>query len=365
MNSHLEEFSVKRLTVLALAIAVACSPDQSKTSDTAAASANRSGSVDLTGAGATFPYPLYSKWFADYATKTGVKINYQSIGSGGGIRQLSEGTVDFGASDSPMKDEDIAKAKGPILHIPTVLGAVAVTYNLPALTTPLKLTGDALSDIFAGKITKWNDPRIVASNAGVRLPATDVLVVHRTDGSGTTYVFTDYLTSASKTWAAGPGKGKEVAWPVGLGGKGNEGVAGQVKQTPGAIGYVELAYAKQNQLPFALIRNSAGNFIAPSADGATAAAAGIADKLPANTDYRLSIVNAPGAQAYPISSFTWILVYRQQTDPAKGKKLVDFLRWALTEGEKQATALDYAPLPATMASQLLARLDSIGSGAAP
>jgi phosphate transport system substrate-binding protein len=365
MNSLLEELSVKRFTVIALAVAVACSADKSKPADSGTASTERSGSVDLTGAGATFPYPLYSKWFADYATKTGVKINYQSIGSGGGIRQLSDATVDFGASDSPMKDDEMAKAKGPILHIPTVLGAVAVTYNLPEITAPLRLTGDALSDIFAGKITKWNDPRIAASNAGLKLPATDVLVVHRTDGSGTTYVFTDYLTSASKAWAAGPGKGKEVAWPVGLGGKGNEGVAGQVKQTPGAIGYVELAYAKQNKLPFALIRNSAGNFIAPSADGATAAAAGIADKLPANTDYRLSIVNAPGAQAYPISSFTWILVYRQQTDAAKGKKLVDFLRWALTEGEKQATALDYAPLPQSMATQLLARLDSIGSGAAP
>jgi phosphate transport system substrate-binding protein len=365
MHSLLEELSVKRFTVIALAVAVACSADKSKPADSATASSERSGSVDLTGAGATFPYPLYSKWFADYAAKTGIKINYQSIGSGGGIRQLSDATVDFGASDSPMKDDEIAKAKGPILHIPMVLGAVAVTYNLPGITAPLKLTGDALSDIFAGKITKWNDPRIAASNAGVKLPATDVLVVHRTDGSGTTYVFTDYLTSASKAWAAGPGKGKEVAWPVGLGGKGNEGVAGQVKQTPGAIGYVELAYAKQNKLPFALIRNSAGNFIAPSADGATAAAAGIAENLPANTDYRLSIVNAPGAQAYPISSFTWILVYRQQTDPAKGKKLVDFLRWALTEGEKQATALDYAPLPQSMATQLLARLDSINTGAAP
>ena len=357
---------MKRLTVVALAVAVACSPDnQAKTSDTGAASTQRSGSVDLTGAGATFPYPLYSKWFSDYAAKTGIRINYQSIGSGGGIRQLSEGTVDFGASDSPMKDDEIAKAKGPVMHIPTVLGAVAVTYNLPGVAGSLKLTGDALSDIFAGKITKWNDSRIAATNTGVKLPSSDVLVVHRTDGSGTTYVFTDYLTSVSKTWAAGPGKGKEVAWPVGLGGKGNEAVSGQVKQTPGAIGYVELAYAKQNNLPVALIRNSSGNFVAPSADGATAAAAGIADKLPPNTDYRLSIVNAPGAQAYPISSFTWILVYRDQSDAAKGKKLVDFLRWALTDGEKQATRLDYAPLPAAMTTRLLARLDSIKAGTTP
>jgi phosphate transport system substrate-binding protein len=309
---------------------------------------------------------LYSKWFDEYAAKSGVKINYQSIGSGGGIRQISEGTVDFGATDSPMKDDELAKAKGgPILHIPTVLGAVAVIYTLPGITTPLKLSGDVLADIFAGKITKWNDPRIVALNAGVKLPATDILVVHRTEASGTTFVFTDYLTSVSKTWAASPGKGKDVAWPVGLGGKGNEGVAGQVKQTPGAIGYVELAYAKQNNLPFAVIKNSAGNFVAPSPDGATAAAAGVAAKLPPNTDYRLSIVNAPGAQAYPISSFTWLLVYKQQRDPVKGKKLVDFLRWALSDGEKEATTLDYAPLPASMATQLKARIDSIKVGSTP
>jgi len=297
-----------------------------------------------------------------YAEKTGVRINYQSIGSGGGIRQLSEGTVDFGASDSPMKDEEIAKAKGPVLHIPTVLGAVAVTYNLPGVTAQLKLTGQVLADVFAGNIKKWNDPRISVLNSGVKLPATDVLIVHRSDGSGTTYVFTDYLTTVSKSWATGPGRGKEVPWPVGLGGKGSDGVAGQVKLTPGAVGYVELAYAKQNNLPFAAIQNAAGKFVVPSPAGATAAAAAVAAKLPANTDYRLSIVNASGADAYPISSFTWILVYQQQTDGVKGKKLVDFLRWALTEGEGQATALDYAPLPASMSAQLLTRLDSIKSG---
>lgn len=353
---------MKRLTLAVLAIAIACSPDQAKNGNTATPANQRSGSVDLTGAGATFPYPLYSKWFSDYAAKTGVRINYQSIGSGGGIRQLSEGTVDFGASDSPMKDEEMAKAKGPILHIPTVLGAVVATYNLPGVTSPLKLTGDVLADIFAGRIKKWNDPRIVTLNAGVKLPASDILVVHRSDGSGTTYVFTDYLSSASKTWAAGPGRGKQVAWPVGLGGKGNEGVAGQVKQTPDAIGYVELAYAKQNNLPYAAMRNAAGNFVVPSPSGMTAAAAAVASKLPANTDYRLSIVNAPGADAYPISSFTWILVYEHQADSVKGKKLVDFLRWALTDGEAEATALDYAPLPSSMATQLKTRLDSIRTG---
>jgi phosphate transport system substrate-binding protein len=354
---------VKRLILGIVAVAIACSPDQSKTANNTTRAEQKSASVDLTGAGATFPYPIYSKWFATYAEKTGVKINYQSIGSGGGIRQLSEGTVDFGASDSPMKDEEIAKAKGgAVLHIPTVLGAVAVTYNLPEVTTQLKLSGPVLADIFAGKIKKWNDAPITALNAGVKMPASDILVVHRSDGSGTTFVFTDYLSAVSKTWATAPGKGKEVPWPVGLGGKGNDGVAGQVKQTPGAIGYVELAYAKQNNLPAASIQNASGKFVAPSAAGATAAAEASASKLPANTDYRISIVNAPGADAYPISSFTWILVYRQQNDAAKGKKLVDFLRWALTDGESQATALDYAPLPAAMSKQLLTRLDSIKSG---
>lgn len=354
---------MKPFVLSLLAVAVACSPDQPKNgSSSAAADKPSSGSIDLTGAGATFPAPIYSKWFADYAAKTGVRINYQAIGSGGGIRQLTEGTVDFGASDSPMKDDEIAKAKGPVLHIPTVLGAVAVTYNLPGVTPQLKLTGGVLADIFAGKITKWNDPRIAGLNSGVKLPATDILVVHRSDGSGTSFVFTDYLTTVSKTWAAGPGRGKEVPWPVGLGGKGNDGVAGQVKQTPGGVGYVELAYAKQNNLPFAAIQNAAGKFVAPSPAGMTAAAAAVAASLPATTDYRLSIVNAAGADAYPISSFTWILVYKTQTDATKSKKLVDFLRWALTDGEAQATALDYAPLPATMTTQLMARLDSIKSG---
>lgn len=356
---------MKKLTLVYLLVAAtaafACSSEKTS-SEAQSAAASNDGSVDLTGAGATFPYPLYSKWFADYATKTGVKINYQSIGSGGGIRQLSEGTVDFGASDSPMKDEDIARAKGPVMHFPTVLGAVAVTYNLPEMTAPLKLSGQVLSDIFAGKITKWNDPKITALNSGVKLPASDILVVHRSDGSGTTFVFTDYLATVSPSWAAGPGRGKEVAWPVGLGGKGNEGVSGQVKQTPGAVGYVELAYAKQNRLPYASIQNAAGNFVAPSPEGMTAAAAGVAESLPANTDYRLSIVNAKGADAYPISSFTWILVYAQQSDSIKGRKLRDFLRWALTDGEKQAASLDYAPLPASMATRLNARLDSIKVG---
>jgi phosphate transport system substrate-binding protein len=348
-----------------LAVAVACSPDQSKSGKNSIQAAERSGSVDLTGAGATFPYPLYSKWFADYAAKTGVKINYQSIGSGGGIRQISEQTVDFGATDGPMSNEELSRAKGgAVLHIPTVLGGVVITYNVPEVTQPLKLTGPVVADIFLGKITKWNDRAIAALNPGVKLPNHDILVVHRSDGSGTTYVFTDYLTAVSPAWAKGPKKAKEVPWPVGLGGKGNEGVAGQIKQTPGALGYVELAYAKENGLPAALIKNASGNFIAPSTETITGAAEGIASKLPPNTDYRISIVNAPGANAYPISSFTWILAYANQTDSVKGKKLVDFLRWALTDGEKEATTLNYAPLPAAMTQQLLSRLDSIKVGAA-
>ena len=322
------------------------------------AGATAAQSVDLNGAGATFPYPIYSKWFSDYATSTGVKINYQSIGSGGGIRQLSEQTVDFGASDGPMSDQELASAKGgPVLHFPTVMGAVVLTYNVPAIARPLNLSGDVVADIFLGKITKWNDARIASQNRGASLPNSDILVVHRSDGSGTTYIFTDYLNTVSPAWASSLGKGKEVKWPVGLGGKGNEGVAGQVKQTPGSIGYVELAYAKQNKLPYANVRNAAGRYVTPSIASVTAAAASM--KLPKNTDYRISIVNAPGQQSYPISSMTWILVYQNQPDKVKGDKLVNFLRWAYKNGEKSAASLDYAPLPAAMVAQLQNRLKTI------
>ncbi len=315
---------------------------------------------DLTGAGATFPNPIYSKCFSDYATKTGVKINYQPIGSGGGIRQLSEQTVDFGATDAPMSDDELGKAKGgAVMHIPTVLGAVVVTYNVPEIAKTLRLDGVTLANVFLGKITKWNDPRIAALNKGMWLPGTDILVVHRSDGSGTSYVFTDYLSSVSADWAAKPGKGKEVQWPVGLGGKGNDGVAGQVRQIPGSIGYVELAYAKQNKLSYADMKNASGAFVTPTIEAVTAAAAGAVAKLAPNTDYRVSIVNAAGTGAYPISSFTWLLVYRQQSDAAKGKQLLDFVRWALTEGEKSAATLDYAPIPVVMARQLIRRLDGV------
>jgi phosphate transport system substrate-binding protein len=321
-------------------------------------------SQDLTGAGATFPAPLYAKWFDTYATKTGVKINYQAIGSGGGIKQLTEQTVDFGASDAPMSDAEIAKLDGPVLHIPTVLGAVVITYNLPEVKQPLNFTGQLIADIFMGKVTKWNAPEIVALNKGVALPNKDILAVHRTDGSGTTYIFSDYLTTVSPSWAAGPGKGKELKWPVGLGGSGNDGVTGQVRQLPGSIGYVELNYAVQNKLPTGLIKNAAGTFIAPTIESVTEAAAGVASKLPETTDFRMSIVNAAGAKAYPISSFTYILVYQNQRDAAKGKKLVDFLKWAIHDGEALAPALYYSSLPPSIVTMLDKRLTTIKTAAA-
>ncbi|PYP80661.1 MAG: phosphate ABC transporter substrate-binding protein PstS [Gemmatimonadetes bacterium] len=348
------------LAALSLASACGDSSKQSRTDTAGAIAPSTTSGADLTGAGATFPNPLYSKWFDTYAGKTGVKINYQSIGSGGGVRQISEQTVDFGASDAPMSDAELAKTKGgPVVHIPTTVGAVTVVYNLPGVSTGLKLTGDVIAAIFQGQITKWNDARIVALNSGVTLPASDVLVVHRSDGSGTTYVFTDYLANVSPAWATKPGKGKDVQWPVGIGAKGNEGVAGQVKQTPGAIGYVELAYATQNKLTTAAVKNAEGEFVAPSIESITAAAAGAAAKLPPNTDYRVSIVNAPGKGVYPISSFTWIIAYTKQQDPAKGKKLTDFLKWAMTDGQGFSASLDYAPLPESMRTTLLTKIESI------
>ncbi|MGH7714132.1 MAG: phosphate ABC transporter substrate-binding protein PstS, partial [Gemmatimonadaceae bacterium] len=281
------------------------------------------------------------------------------------IRQFSEQTVDFGATDAPMTDEEMAKAKGgPVLHFPTVLGADVVTYNLPGVTQPLRLTGALIADIFLGKIKKWNDQRLTALNSGLQLPNQDVLVVHRSDGSGTTYVFTDYLTVVSPAWAAGPGKGKDVRWPVGLGGKGNEGVAGQVKQTPGSIGYVELAYATQNRLPAALVSNSTTAFIEPTIQSIVAAAAAALPTFGPTSDYRVSIVNAGGAESYPIASFTWLLVYENQPDASKGQKLVDFMKWMYAEGQTAAEALDYAPLPPELRQQLTERLATIRLGSA-
>src|SRR5262245_7265795 len=298
----------------------------------------------LNGAGATFPYPLYSKWFDEY-TKVDptVRFNYQSIGSGGGIKQLSEETVDFGASDAPLTDEQLKAAKGgEILHFPTVLGAVVLTYNLPEIEKGLKLTPEVIADIFLGKITKWNDPQLTSLNPGMKLPDQAITVMHRSDGSGTTAIFTDYLSKVSQEWSQKVVHNTSVNWPTGLGGKGNEGVAGLVKQTPGAIGYVELIYTLQNNLPYAVVKNAAGNFIEPTIDSVSAAAGAVKD-MP--KDFRVSITNSPGPQAYPISGFTWLLVYEKQPDKDKGQKLVDFLWWMMHEGQKDAPTLHYATLP--------------------
>lgn len=300
--------------------------------------------LQLNGAGATFPYPMYSKWFNEYIkVDDSVRFNYQSIGSGGGIKQITEQTVDFGASDGPMTDEQLKAAPGHIMHFPTVMGAVVMTYNVEGVQTGLKLTPEAIAGIFLGKITKWNDPQLTAANPGVTLPPRDILVIHRSDGSGTSYIFTDYLSKISKDWENKVGKGTSVNWPVGLGGKGNEGVTGLVKQTPFSIGYVELIYALSNELPYANVKNQAGTFVTPSLESVTTAAAALAQSMP--EDFRVSITNAPGADAYPISGLTWLLVYEKQKDAAKGAKLVQFLKWMMHDGQKLATDLHYAPLP--------------------
>lgn len=319
--------------------------------------------LQLNGAGASFPYPIYSKWFDEYRrVDPGVQINYQSIGSGGGIRQIIARTVDFGASDVPMSDEDLAKAEREILHIPTVIGAVSVIYNIPGIKeSGLKLTGEVLVDIFLGKITKWNDPRIQELNPDLTLPNVAIAVAHRSDGSGTTFIFSDYLSSVSNTWKKTVGTGKSLRWPVGIGAKGNEGVAGLVRQLPGAIGYVEQAYAEQNGLAQAALKNKAGYFVLPSLEGASLAAAGV--EIPA--DYRVSIVNADGKDAYPIASFTWLLVYKNAYDQEKGKKLVEFLWWALHEGQKFAPQLHYAPLPDVVVSMLEETLQTLNYNGEP
>ena len=316
----------------------------------------------LTGAGATFPNPIYTKWFDAYHKKTGIQINYQSIGSGGGIRQYTEGTVDFGATDGPMNESQIQAVGGNVLHVPAVLGAVVVTYNLPSLgDTKLKFDGNPLVDIFMGRVTRWNDPKVAALNPGVKLPNMDLIVVHRSDGSGTTYVFTDYLNKFSREWKDKVGCATSVNWPVGLGGKGNEGVTQQVKQVEGALGYVELIYALSNDLPYGQVKNAAGNFSTPSLESVTAAAAGV--KLPKDTDFRVSITNAPGADAYPISSFTWLLVRKDNKDPAKAKLIRDFLAWMITsEAQSMASDLHYAPLPEPVVAVLEARLPTLKAG---
>jgi phosphate transport system substrate-binding protein len=318
-------------------------------------SATASAQLMINGAGATFPYPIYSKWFDEYAkVDPSVRFNYQSIGSGGGQKQILAQTVDFGASDGPMSDDNLAKAPGKLLHIPTVAGADVVAYNLPG-NPALKLDGDAIAGIFLGQIKKWNDPKITALNPGVTLPDQEIVVVHRSDGSGTTYIWTDYLSKISPEWKTEVGTNTSVNWPTGIGGKGNEGVAGQIKQTPGALGYVELIYAVQNKMPYADVKNSAGNFVKPSLESVTAALA-TAD-IP--DDFRFSMTNAPGKDAYPIAGATWLLVYQQQKDATKGKKLVEFLKWSLTDGEKMAKDLQYAPLPESVQQRVLKRVAEI------
>jgi phosphate transport system substrate-binding protein len=313
--------------------------------------------TNLNGAGATFPYPIYSKWFSEYhKAHSDVQINYQSIGSGGGIRQVSAGTVDFGATDGPMTDQQMADAGRKIYHIPTVLGAVVPAYNVPGVKGELKFNGKVLADIFLGKITSWNDAAIAKLNEGVTLPNTPIVVAHRSDGSGTTYVWTDYLSKVSPDWAGGPGKGTSVKWPVGLGAKGNEGVAGLVRQMEGALGYIELIYALQNNIPYGSVQNAAGAFVKPSLESTTAAAASVKN-MPA--DFRVSITNPPGKEAYPVASFTWLLVPAQWKDANKGKIMVDFLNWMLDQGQPMATQLHYAPLPKEVADKVRATIKSI------
>ncbi len=314
-------------SVAALAVGVAAQP-----------------TVQINGAGATFPYPIYSKWFSDYnKLHPNVQINYQSIGSGGGIRQITNGTVFFGATDGPMTNDQLLAAPSKILHFPTVLGADVPVYNIPNLNAELKFSGAVLADIFLGKITKWNDPAIAKLNGGVNLPSSDITVVHRSDGSGTTYIWVDYLAKVSAEWKAKVGVATAVNWPVGVGGKGNEGVAGLVTQTPGSIGYVELIYALQNKISYGSVQNMAGEFVKATETSVTAAAAGAAMKMPA--DFRVSITNAEGKGVYPVSSFTWLLLYENPKDKGQAKIMLDFMKWALTDGQKAAGALGYAPLP--------------------
>jgi phosphate transport system substrate-binding protein len=313
---------------------------------------------NINAAGATAPYPIYNKWFTEYAAAhPSVKINYQSIGSGGGIKQVTEGTVDFGASDGPMSDEQMAAAKVKVMHIPTVLAAVVPIFNLPGVDKELNFSGDVIADIYLGKITKWTDPRIAADNPGVKFPGTPILPVYRSEGSGTTFIFSDYLTKVSPAWAAGPGKGTAIKWGPGIGAKGSEGVAGMVRQTPGAIGYVELTYATENKIQYGAMKNAAGKFLKATPEGVSAAAAASAKTMPA--DFRVSITNAPGATSYPIASFTWLLIPTKFSDPAKGKAVADFLTWMLAKGEGEAAGLGYAPLPKPVAEKVAQAIKTI------
>lgn len=344
-----KKFYLVLVTMLFSLLWSACAgaPDESGKSD----AGGKGATVALQGAGATFPYPLYSKWMSEYnKVNPNIKIDYQSIGSGGGIKQVTEQTVDFGASDAPMTDDQQKALKKPIFHIPTTLGAVVATYNLPSVTGELKLTPDVLAGIFLGDIKKWNDPKIAEENKDLKLPDKDITIVHRSDGSGTTAVFVDYLSKVNKTWAEKVGRGTSVNWPVGLGGKGNEGVTGQIKQVEGAIGYTELVYAAQNKLPFASIKNKAGKFVVPNPDSITAAAAGTVAQLP--EDMRTSITDADGDGAYPISSYTYLLVYQDMDNKVKAEALAKFLKWAISDGQKISKDLNYAPLPAEVVKKV-------------
>ena len=316
-----------------------------------------SAQTTLNGAGATFPYPIYSKWFSEYhKLHSDIQINYQSIGSGGGIRQVTAGTVDFGASDGPMTDEQLSQFKGQIFHIPTVLGSVVPAYNIAGLTGEIRFTPELLADIFLGKITNWNDKAIAKVNPDLHLADKNIIIVHRSDGSGTSYIFTDFLSKVSPEWKSRVGKATSVSWPVGIGAKGNEGVAGMVRQMDGAIGYVELIYALQNKISFGPVQNAAGNFVKASLESTTAAAASMKTMPP---DFRVSITNPPGKDSYPIASFTWLLIPAHSKDSAKGKILTDFLTWMLDNGEGMAKDLNYAPLPASVAEKVRAKIKLI------
>jgi len=346
-------------TVALFALCTACGGGSSApVSTNNATPAASGGKTQVNGAGATFPNPIYSKWFSEYnKLHPDVEVNYQSIGSGGGIRQLAAQTVFFGASDAPMTDEQMKQAPGKILHFPTVLGAVVPVYNIEGASAQVKFTGPVLADIFLGKIKRWNDPAIAKANAGIKLPNSEITVVHRSDGSGTSFIYTDYLSKVSEEWKQKVGANASVNWPIGVGGKGNEGVAGLVKQTPNSLGYVELVYALQNKIPYGAVQNASGEFVTPSTDSVTAAAAGAAANMP--KDFRVSITNAPGQGAYPISSFTWILMYEEPKDQTLAKVMVAFMKWALSDGQKIAPEMGYAAVPANVVQTELEQLNQI------
>ena len=346
-------------TVALFALCTACGGGSSApVSTNNATPAASGGKTQVNGAGATFPNPIYSKWFSEYnKLHPDVEVNYQSIGSGGGIRQLTAQTVFFGASDAPMTDEQMKQASGTILHFPTVLGAVVPVYNIEGASAQVKFTGPVLADIFLGKIKRWNDPAIAKANADIKLPNSEITVVHRSDGSGTSFIYTDYLSKVSEEWKQKVGANASVNWPIGVGGKGNEGVAGLVKQTPNSLGYVELVYALQNKIPYGAVQNASGEFVTPSTDSVTAAAAGAAANMP--KDFRVSITNAPGQGAYPISSFTWILMYEEPKDQTLAKVMVAFMKWALSDGQKIAPEMGYAAVPANVVQTELEQLNQI------